>query len=160
MQYGRVNGRDENAIYEMLYRRAKGWFRRSLGCDAEDIASFRLWLRATSASWLLSEDILLFLVQKKATHIIEVHPVILCKKCRNDLWQQCCDMLQYLFALGWHRIEVPVTENGGHVIRRLLGEVGFIKEGTLHHAQKGMRLKDNHDGYLDVDLWAIVEKGE
>jgi RimJ/RimL family protein N-acetyltransferase len=70
------------------------------------------------------------------------------------------ELLEWLFAIGWKRIVVPVTSNAGRGIRRALREMGFENEGTLRAAQLGFNTRSATEEYLDVDVWAILKEGD
>jgi len=157
--FGHTNGIDEIALWHELRTRVPHWFRACLNIDAEDFHIFQQWLRLSRVTWIRSTDVIVFLEPRKSTHVVEAHLALMdypVGQLRGDF----CELLQWVFALGWRRIEVPVAEVAGKTIRRLLREMGFQLEGTMRRATRGFDAATQCERYMDVDLWAILREGD
>jgi hypothetical protein len=157
--FGHINGVDEIALWHELRTRVPHWFRACLNIDDEDFHIFQQWLQLSRVTWIRSADVVVFLVPQRSTHVVAAHLALLTHPV-DSLRGNFCELLQWIFALGWKRIEVPVTEVAGHTIRRLLREMGFQREGTMRSATKGFDASLGRERYLDVDLWAILREGD
>ena len=156
MTFGCSDGASELRVWEEIHRRAPSWFLTCLSCT--DKLSFVKWLHAMQVSWYRNGDVIVFCVPQRQSHVVEVHLAIL-----SPLYlvrREMEELLEWLFALSWKRIVVPVTSNAGRGIRKALREMGFEKEGTLRAAQRGFNTRSATEEYLDVDVWAILKEGD
>jgi len=146
-------------LWQELRRRVPTWFQACLNDQGEDSASFMTWLMMRRVTWIRTRDVVVFLVPKEQRHVVEVHLALMSMPLAS-LHLELCELMQWIFALGWRRIEIPVTEIAGRSIRKALREMGFQKEGTMRQATRGFDRRLGQERYMDVDLWSILKEGD
>jgi hypothetical protein len=99
------------------------------------------------------------MLPRQQQHVVEVHVAFLHASIVHH-HEELLELLMWLFAIGWKRIEVPVLATAGHTLRRLLREMGFQHEGTMRGAQHVVDVVTHSDSYVDVEMWAILREGD
>ena len=159
LEYGRCDGQQEVELWHELRDRAAQWFHSCLGCDASEPGVFQLWMHSNRVTWIRTHDVVVFMLPRQQKHVVEVHVTFLHASIVHR-HEELLELLMWLFAIGWKRIEVPVLATAGHTLRRLLREMGFQHEGTMRGAQHFINTAEECDYYVNVEMWAILREGD
>ena len=157
LSFGKPDGQRDFELYSEIRQKAPKWFLSCLGLDNGDSSPFILWLHSFRVTWLRSENAVVFLVSGTQKHVIEAHLALFAPS--DVVMPELRKLLDWVFMLGWKRVEIPVTSNAGRTIRRMMTEMGFRNEGTLRAAQHGHDMRLGREAYLDVEMWAILAEG-